>query len=104
MWNKGFRLLWFKLQTDKNKQFGLSFPIPMYIFQDLLDCTLDFFTVMCFFVPKTNQLSSSTTYGIYAMKELVEITMKLLDSITQGDPYDLVDVTADKVRVFIKVR
>jgi len=30
--------------------------------------------------------------------------MKLLDSLTGDEPYDLVDVTTDKAKVLIKVR
>ena len=101
MWNKCLRILWFKLQIDKDKHFSLPFPIPMYIFQELLDCTFDLLTVLCVFIPR---LSSYSTFSAYTIKELVELTMKLLDSITEDGPYDLVDVTADKVRVFIKIR
>lgn len=103
MWNKGFRILWVKLQIDKGKHFGLPFPVPIYIFHELLDCTLDLFTVLVFFIPRL-RLSSYSSFSAYTIKALIELTIKLLDSITEDEPYDLVDVTADKVRVFIKIR
>jgi hypothetical protein len=104
MWNKGFRILWIRIQFDIDKHFGLPFPIPMHIFQELLDSTLDLLTVVCLFVPGTPKNISSPSFTVYAVKEVIETTMKLLDSLTQDEPYDLVDVTADKVRVFIKIR
>ncbi len=98
---KGFRLLWIKLQIENKKFISIPFPIPLYIFQELLDCFLDLLTFACFFVPKPN---SSSRITIYSVKALVIIVIKLLDSLTKGEPYDLVDVTTDKVKVLIKIR
>lgn len=103
MWNKGLRILWFKIQIDKDKQFGLPFPIPMYIFQELLDCTLDLVTVLCVFTPRL-KLNSCSSFRVYTIKDLIELTMKLLDTITEDKAYDLVDITSNKVRIFIKIR
>jgi hypothetical protein len=30
--------------------------------------------------------------------------MNLFDIITEGEPYDLVDVTADKIKISIKIK
>ncbi len=104
MSNKSFRLLWLKLQREDNRHFYFTFPIPFYVFQELLDCFLDLLTLACLFVPNNPNSNLSSSFTVYTVKELVQITMKLLDSITEGEPYDLVDVTADKVRVSIKIR
>ena len=101
---KGFRILWFKLQIKNNRYFCLPFPIPMYIFQELLDCLLDLLTLVCLFVPKTPHPKSSSSFTLHTVKDLVQIIMKLFDSLTEGEPYDLVDVTADNVKVTIKIR
>lgn len=101
---KGFRLLWIKLETSNRRFISIPFPIPLYIFQELLDCFLDLLTVACFFVPKVPNPNSSSRFTIYSVKALVIIVMKLLDSLTEDEPYDLVDVTTDKVKVLIKIR
>ncbi|WP_041703641.1 hypothetical protein [Lachnoclostridium phytofermentans] len=101
---KGFRLLWIKLQIKNTRLFRIPFPIPLFIFQELLDCFLDLLTVACFFVPKVPDSNSSSRITIYSVKTLVIMVMKLLTSLTEGEPYDLVDVTTDKVKVLIKIR
>lgn len=101
---KGFRLLWIKLQIENRRFISIPFPIPLYIFRELLDCFLDLLTVACFFVPKVPDPDSSSRITVYSVKVLVIIVMKLLDSLTEDEPYDLVDVTTDKVKVLIKIR
>ncbi|WP_313130919.1 hypothetical protein [Anaerocolumna sp.] len=101
---KGFRFLYIKLQIEDKRFIRIPFPIPLYVFQELLDCFLDLLTVACLFVPKVSDPDSSSRITIYSAKVLVIMVMKLLDSLTDGEPYDLVDVTTDKVKVLIKVR
>jgi hypothetical protein len=102
MLNKSFRLIWIKLQMENNIHFNLPFPIPIYIFQELLDCILDLLSLACLFAP--NAPKQNTSYSIYVLKEMVQMVIKLFDSMTEGEPYDLVDVTAGQIRVSIKIR
>lgn len=101
---KGFRLLCIQLQIEGKKFLRIPFPVPLFIFQELLDCFLDLLTIACFFVPKVPDLDSSSRITISSAKVLVTMVMKLLDSLTGDDPYDLVDVTTNKVKVLIQVR
>lgn len=101
---KGFRFLWIKLQIENRRFISIPFLIPFYIFQELLDCFLDLLTVACFFVQKVPDPSSSSRVTIYSLKALVIMSMRLLDSLTVDEPYDLVDMTTDKVKVLIKIR
>lgn len=101
---KCFHLLWIKLRIENRRFISIPFPIPLYIFQELLDCILDLLTVVCFFVPKMPDPNSSSRITIYSVKDLVIIVMKLLDSLTVDEPYDLVDITTDEVKVLIKIR
>ncbi len=101
---KSCRLLWLNLQIEGRSFTRIPVPISLYVFQELLDCFLDVLTAACFFVPKVPDSSSSSRITIYSMKELVIIVMKLLDSLTEGESYDLVDVTTDNVKVLIKIR
>lgn len=101
MLNKGFRILWLKLQMEKYKHLCLPLPIPLYVFQELLDCILDLLTVARFFVPNKTNPNSPNTFN--TIKELVQLLMKLFDSLTEGEPYTLVDVTVDKINVSIKI-
>ena len=104
MWNNKFRLVWFKLQRDENPHFYLSFPISLYVFQELLDSILDLLELACLFVPNRPNRNSSSSVSIYAIKELVQMTMGLFESLIEGEPYDLVNVTADKFKISIKIR
>ncbi len=100
---KGFRFLWIKLQIENKRFLSIPFPVPLYIFQELLDCALDLLTIAGLFVPKTPNLKSSQI-TLSTVKELVIMVMKILDSITEGEPYDLVDVTTEEVKILIKIR
>lgn len=91
---KKFRVLWIKLRIENKRFFSIPFPIPLYIFRELLDCFLDLLTVAYFFAPKK----------ISQAKALFLIIMKLLDSLSGDEPYDLVDVADDNCRVLIRVR
>lgn len=103
MLNKSFRLIWIKLQVHNNVHFNLPFPIPLYIFQELLDCILDLTIFACLFVPNSSKPGYSSSFSVYTVKELVLMINNLFDALTEGEPYDLVDVTADKVKVSIKI-
>lgn len=101
---KGFRLLWIKLETQNRRFISIPFPIPLYIFQELLDCFLDLLTVACFFIPIVPNPKSSSRITIYSVKALIIVVMRLLDSLTEDEPYDLVDIATDKVKVLIKIK
>lgn len=101
---KGCHLLWLKLRIEDRRFIGISIPIPLYPFQELLDCCLDLLTAACFFVPKAPDSSSVSRITIYSVKELVIIVMKLLDSLTEDESYDLINVTTGNVKVLIKIR
>lgn len=75
MWIKSCRFLWLRFQFEGRSFLRISFPIPLYVFQELLDCFVDLLTVM-----------------------------KLLDSITGDESYNLVDVTSGRMKVLIKIR
>ncbi len=101
---KCFRLLWIKLQIEGRRFINISIPMPLYIFQELFDSFLDLLTVACFFAPKVPDSDSSSRINIYSVKVLTVIVMKLLDSLNENEPYNIVDVSTDKVKVLIKIR
>lgn len=96
MWIRGYKILWIKLYMEGDRHFHISIPVSMLIAYELTDCVMDLLTLICWFVPKRNKLHS--------IKELVKSVIKLIDSLTEGEPYELVDVEADKVSVSILVR
>ncbi len=104
MLSKSFRLIQIKLQVNNNVHFNFPFPIPFYIFQELLDCFLELIIFVCLFIPKPANPGLSSSFSVYAAKELVQMVIQIFDSITECEPFDLVDVSADHVRVSIKVR
>lgn len=101
---KEYRLLWLKFEIRSRRFISIPFPIPLYIFWELLDCFLDLLTAACFFVPKVPDLNSVPRITIHSVKELIIIVMKLLNSLTEDEEYDFVDVTTDNVKVIIKIR
>ena len=104
MSNRGFRSLWIRLQLEDKRFLMIPFPIPLYIFEELLDSFLDILVVACFFVPKTPAPNTSSRVSVRLVKELVVAIIILLRSLNSDEPYDLVDVTTDMVKVLIKIR
>ena len=104
MSTKGFRILWIKLQIEDKRFIKIPLPIQLYIFEELLDCFLDLLSIACFFTPKTSVPNGSARISVHLMKDLVIDVIRLLRSLSGEEPYDLVDVTTDKVKVLIKIR
>lgn len=101
---KGFHALWIRLQIEDSRFIKIPFPIPLYIFEELLDCFLDILVIGCFFTPKAPAPNPSSRISIHLVKELVIDVLKLLQSLNGEEPYDLIDVSTDKVKVLIKIR
>lgn len=104
MLNKGFRVLWVKINVDEHREIHLHFPVSLYVFQELLDCLLDLLALVCMFIPKTAPSFKSPTFYIHSSREVLQMLLKLFDSITDHEPYDLVEVSNDNVKVSIKIR
>jgi hypothetical protein len=103
MWIKGFRILWLNVQVNKDKHFNLTFPISVFVFQELLDSVSDLLVIGCRFSSnRANTLPPAIS--IHTVNQLVQMLSNLLDSLTESEPYDLVDVTADNVKVTIRIR
>lgn len=103
MLNKGFRIIWVKVHVNKAKHIHLTIPISLSAFNELLECLMDLLEVICFFTPK-RLTASSTTVSIHAVKELSQALIHLFDSLAGTEPYDLVDVEVENVKVSVKIR
>lgn len=101
MWNRSFRILWIKVHTT---HFYFSFPVSLYVFQELFDCVLDIMEFACLFLPKNPSARLPYAISARAVKDLIHATDKLFRSITDCEPYDLVEVNANNVLVSIKIR
>ena len=102
MLNNSLHILWLKLRMETQHRLYLPLPIPLFIFRELFDDTSDLLTIANAFIPKKPDPNSPVT--INTIKDLVQLLMKLFDSLTEGEPYTLVDVTADKINFSIKIR
>lgn len=102
MLNKRFHVLWFKMQRE-DKHLNLSFPIPIYIFEELLDCISDLLGFACFFTPARQQ-NTYSSFSVQGVKALTLGIINLFDSLTEDESYNLVDVKANKIKVSIIVR
>lgn len=102
MSNSGLRLVWFRLHTENGKKFRLFFPFSLNVFRELLDSFIDLLSVVCLFAPNKPDLGSRIS--VQTAKELIRMLLAFFGSITDDGPYDLVDISADSVRVSIKIR
>lgn len=102
MSSKGLRIVWFYLHNENGKKVRLFFPITVNVFRELLDSVLDIVEVICIFVPQRS--TSSSRFSVHTLKQMIIMLIELFSSITDDGPYDLVNVTANNVKVSIKVR
>ncbi len=100
----GFHTLSIGLQLAKRRFIKIPIPIRLSVFEELLDSFLDILNIACFWVPKTDSHISGSSLSIHSTRALVIAILTLLDSLNIDEPYDLIDVSTDKVRVLIKVR
>ncbi len=100
---KVLRILWVKVNISGGKHFYLNLPISLYAFGELLDCVMDLFNVVCFFVPK-QQLSNSSSFPVHTLRSLMKGLINLMDSLVCSESYELVNVDVENVKVSVKVR
>ncbi len=103
MWNNKFRVLWVKIHITENRHIYLNLPISLYAFVELTECVMDLLTLACFFTPK-DWRPSPYSVPLYAVKELMQSVIKVFESLTFEEAYDLVEVEAQNVKVSIKIR
>lgn len=101
---KSCRFLWFRLQFEERSFIRIPFPISLYVFQELLDCFADLLTAASFLIPKASDYSSASRITINSLKELIIMVIRLLDSLTEDESYNLIDVTTGRIKVLIKIR
>ncbi|WP_414150829.1 hypothetical protein ACIZ62_18185 [Acetobacterium carbinolicum] len=101
---RGFHALWIRLQIEDRRFIRIPFPIPIYIFEELLDCFLDILVIACIFVPKAPHPNATSRISVHLVKELVADVITLLGSLNIDEGYDLIDVATDKAKVLIRVR
>ncbi|AFA50106.1 hypothetical protein [Acetobacterium woodii] len=100
----GFHTLSIGLQLAERHFIKIPIPIRLSVFEELLDSFLDILNIICFWAPKTDARISGSSLSIHSTRALVIAILTLLDSLNIDEPYDLIDVSTDKVRVLIKVR
>ena len=94
--------MWIKLEFGQNRISKLPVPVPLYIMEEIFDCIQDILTVACLFT--TDGKIKNTPYSIHNLKDMVQMAIKLFGSLTGEEPYELVDITAEHVRVSIQIR
>lgn len=103
MWNRWFRILWIKINITGEHHFHMNLPVCLCVFQELFDCVLDLMEFACIFVPKYPSVRSPGAVSARQVKELIHATDKLFHSITDCEPYDIVEVNVKNVSVSIKI-
>lgn len=100
---KVLRILWVKVNISGGKHFYLNLPISLYAFGELLDCVMDLFDVVCFFVPK-QQLSNASSFPVHTLRLLMKGLTNLMDSLVCSESYELVNVDVENIKVSVKIR
>lgn len=84
-------IIWFKITTTE-KRFKITFPLPFFIFEELLYSFLDVMDVASIFIKSSRPA-----------RDMIRATLSLLSSLTDTQTYDLVHVQADKVEILIRL-
>lgn len=95
--------MWIKVHVSGGKHFYFNLPISLYAFKELLDCGMDLLDVACFFTPK-QQLTNSSSISVHTMRSLMKTLINLMDSLVGSEPYELVNVEVEKIKVSVKIR
>lgn len=111
MLSRFYPVLWISIRVSKEKNFSLSLPLSLIVLEELLDSVLDLFEIAVWFMPnkkpllvdKANSNYSSNSFSPVVIAETLKATRLLFRSLRAREPYDLVDVTTDDVRVLIKI-
>ena len=97
------RILWVKIHITENRHFYMNLPISLYALAELTECVMDLLTLACFFTPK-DWRPSPYSVTTYEFKEIMQDIIKIFESLTFDEAYDLVEVESQNVKVSIKVR
>jgi hypothetical protein len=81
----------------------MNLPISLYAFEELTECIMDLLTFACFFVPKGLR-PSPYSLSVHEAKEVMQSILRMFESLTFDEAYDLVEVEAQNVKVSIKIR
>ncbi|MCT4688638.1 hypothetical protein [Vallitalea sp.] len=100
MWNRTW-LLKIKIKSKKTR---IVIPVPLFIFSQLLDCTMDLLAIIAFFTPRTNIAIKNSKYNL---KEIIRTIYKILESLKEikyCKPFDFVDIQTkeDIVKISLK--
>jgi hypothetical protein len=104
MWNRGFRIIWVKVHITGSRYFYINLPVSLSVFEELMDCLADLLALACLFIPKNPPSQMRGMLPARAAKDLIESTNMLLRTVTDQEPYDLVEVNVENVTVAIKIR
>lgn len=88
MWNKP-KILKIKIHSQNTK---ISIPIPLFIFHQLLDCTMDLLALITFIIPGIKITIKNKKYNL---KEILKTVYKILEIINKSkhcEPFDFVDI------------
>ncbi len=103
MLNRNLRIIWVKIHVTENNRFYMNLPISLYAFEEISECVMDLLALTCFFAPKEYGTSFHSV-SVHTLREVLHSVIKMFESLTFDEPYDLVEVEAQNVKVSIKIR
>jgi hypothetical protein len=101
MWSRRARIIWFSFDKEDGKGFHLKYPISCNVFLELADSINDLTAVLCPFFPAK---PGGSHFSFHTSKELVQLFIQFLGTITENGPYDLVSANTDRFNFRLSVK
>lgn len=102
MWNRSNLLLWVSIKKDSKGTFRLPVPVPLVVVQEIMEPFLEILEIISYFAEKSVNKKFHLTFR--QINDVLELFEELLASLTQCEPFDLVNVKTSDVEVIVKIR
>lgn len=100
MWNRA-KLLKINIRSKNTK---IVIPVPLFIFSQLIDCTMDLLSLITFFTPGIKVTIKSKKYNLRGILKTIYQILETLKEIKYCEPFDFVDIKTkeDTVQISLK--
>lgn len=110
MLNNHYIFIWVDATSKKGKRFKFPAPIPLFVAQEVLSDLTDLFVCMDYLVPKklknrvSERTSSPVPLSLKGIIGILAIIEELLNTLSQLESFDLVDIHTAEADITIKLK
>ena len=101
MWTKRVPIIWCKVELQKSRNIRFSLPLSLTVLIELLDCAHDLLSLLYILTPKSASIYAQLSP--HQIEELMSALKRLLRSMAEDGPYELLTLSADQLSLSIKV-